>query len=279
MSADAVVLRVAAVTDRGMVRAANEDAVLAVSPVFLVADGMGGHDAGDLASAAVVEAFRPLSGAAVTIDRVREALAAAGEAVERISAGTRRGAGSTASGVVLLDHEGMPHWLVFNVGDSRVYRHSGTELEQITVDHSLAQELIDAGRMRREDRDGFTRRNVITRAVGSPGSVADSWLIPVVNGERFMICSDGLSNEVGDEGIRATLTMSGRPDAASAALVQRAKQNGGRDNITVVVIDVVGGGLPRREDDTTGGRLADSSLGDSMLDATTLPSRDRGGRA
>lgn len=278
MSVDAVRLSVAAVSDRGLVRTANEDSVLAESPVFLVADGMGGHDAGDAASAAVVDAFRPIVGAPASVDAVRSALQTAGETVERISDSTRRGAGSTVSGVALVEHEGMPHWLVFNVGDSRVYRFHGAELEQVTVDHSLGQEMVDAGRLRREDLATFPQRNVITRAVGSPGSAADSWLVPVVVGERLLICSDGLTGEVNDESIRATLTMSGRPEAAVAALLHRAKLGGGRDNISVVVVDVLSGGARARSEDATGGRLSDSTLGGSTIDATTLPVRARGAR-
>lgn len=278
MSVDAVRLSVAAVSDRGLVRTANEDSVLAESPVFLVADGMGGHDAGDAASAAVVDAFRPIVGAPASVDAVRSALQTAGETVERISDSTRRGAGSTVSGVALVEHEGVPHWLVFNVGDSRVYRFHGAELEQVTVDHSLGQEMVDAGRLRREDLATFPQRNVITRAVGSPGSAADSWLVPVVVGERLLICSDGLTGEVNDESIRATLTMSGRPEAAVAALLHRAKLGGGRDNISVVVVDVLSGGARARSEDATGGRLADSTLGGSTIDATTLPVRARGAR-
>ncbi|MGO2518488.1 MAG: PP2C family protein-serine/threonine phosphatase [Microbacterium sp.] len=278
MSVDSVRLSVASVSDRGLVRTANEDSVLDGSPVFLVADGMGGHDAGDLASAAVVDAFRPLVGGTASVDAVREALQMASESVERISAGTRRGAGSTVAGVALIDHDGLPHWLVFNVGDSRVYRFHGTDLEQMTVDHSLGQEMVDAGQLRREDLSTFAQRNVITRAVGTPGSAADSWLVPVTDGERLLICSDGLTGEVNDESIRATLTMSGRPEPAVTALLHRAKRGGGRDNISVVVVDVISGGVRARAVDATGGRLASSTLGGSTIDATTMPVRSRGAR-
>lgn len=276
MTLSSVVLNAASLTDQGLKRTANEDAVLAASPVFLVADGMGGHDAGDRASAAVVAAFEPLVGMPVSVEHVRDALAAATQTVSDLSAGLKRGAGSTVSGVVLLEHEGAPHWLVFNVGDSRVYRHHGNELSQITIDHSLGQEMVDAGRLRPEDLATFAQRNVITRAIGAEDSVADSWLLPIVDGERLLICSDGLSGEVSDESIRATLTMCGRPESAVTALVRRAKQAGGRDNISVVVIDVVSGGARKRAEDATGGRLAASALTDSMLEGTTIPVRVRG---
>ncbi|WP_022889621.1 PP2C family protein-serine/threonine phosphatase [Agromyces italicus] len=274
-----VKLAAAAASDVGLVRRTNEDAALAEWPVYLVADGMGGYEAGDRASAAVVEAFREhvVGRPVATLVGVREALAGASGRVAEVAAGTDRGAGSTVAGVALVEDEGEPAWLIFNVGDSRVYRHHGTELEQLTVDHSLGQELVDGGSMRAEDLATFERRNVITRAIGAPDSTADSWLLPVVNGERLLICSDGLTSEVSDEGIRATLTMSGRPESAAAALVQRARQAGGRDNITVVVVDVLAGGLDEHADATTGAprRAPDEGGSPEADDETTIPVRRR----
>jgi serine/threonine protein phosphatase PrpC len=275
VTASSVVLNVASLTDTGLKRAANEDSVLAASPVFLVADGMGGHEAGDRASAAVVAAFEPLGGAAVEVDDVRAALARAAEVVESIAAAHKQGAGSTVSGVALVDHEGAPHWLVFNVGDSRVYRHHRNELVQLTIDHSLGQELVDAGELRAEDLPTFAQRNIITRAIGAADSAADSWLLPVIDGERLLLCSDGLSGEVSDEAIRATLTMCGRPETAASALIRRALQAGGRDNVSVVVIDVISGGARAGREDDTAGRMAVSAGTDTMLEGTTIPVRSR----
>ena len=244
-------------TDPGLKRTANEDSYLAQSPVFLVADGMGGYEAGDRASAAVVEAFRDnVHGPGFpTLDDVRDALVQADAGVAAVASGTKRGAGSTVTGVVLVDHEDAPHWLVFNVGDSRVYRHDDGDLEQLTTDHSLGQELIDRGELSRDDLNTFGERNVITRAIGAADSTADSWLMPVTNGERLLVCSDGLHSELEDEAIRAILTMSGGPESAAGALVQRAKLNGGRDNVTVIVIDVLAGGGSNVGDYTTGALL------------------------
>lgn len=270
-----VVLNVAALTDVGLTRAINEDAVLAQSPVFLVADGMGGHEAGDQASAAVVEAFAPLAGSPVSMEGIGAALARANETVSAISARHVRGAGSTVAAVALVEHDGAPHWLVFNVGDSRVYRHHGSTLDQLTVDHSLGQELVDAGELHPEHLANFSKRNVITRAVGAADSVADSWLVPVVDGERLLICSDGLSGEISDESIRATLTMCGRPETATEALVRRAKEAGGRDNISVIVIDVVAGGAVGASDGATDSRLPSGPHTESMLESTTVPVRRR----
>ena len=269
-----VTLAVGVRTDAGHKRAGNEDSVLAESPVFVVADGMGGHEAGDRASAAVVAAFDRYAkvGERATIDGVRMALAAAEADVGDLATGSARGAGSTVTGVALVEHEGLPCWLVFNVGDSRVYRQLGSDLQQVTIDHSLGQELVDSGELRREDLREFPRRNVITRAIGAVDSAADSWLLPLTTGERLLICSDGLTSEVTDEAIRATLTMTGRADTAADALVERALEAGGRDNVTVIVIDVVSGGTPAARDDTTGSRF-DRAAVDSTLDGTTMPVR------
>ncbi|WP_350347822.1 protein phosphatase 2C domain-containing protein [Agromyces sp. G08B096] len=273
-SAVPVTLAVGARTDTGRKRAGNEDSYLAVAPAFVVADGMGGHDAGDRASVAVVAAFRSKvpEGPRTSIDAVRTALALADTEVSRLAASTARGAGSTVAGVALIEHEGLPCWLVFNVGDSRVYRQLGTDLQQITVDHSLGQELVDGGSLRPDQLRDFAQRNVITRAIGAADSAADSWLLPVTTGERLLICSDGLTGEVSDEAIRATLTMTGRAESAADALVKRALDAGGRDNVTVVVIDVVAGGSPAVGEEPTGERLGAPST-ESTIDATTLPVR------
>lgn len=256
-----VELEVAAVTDTGLHRAVNEDSYLAEAPVFLVADGMGGYEAGDRASAAVVAAFREhLAGReSAELEQVRDALLSADARVADVASDTIRGAGSTVAGVVLTTHDGMPFWLVFNVGDSRVYRHDPAGLEQLTIDHSLGQELIDRGQLRREDLATFPGRNVITRAIGASDSMADSWLLPVVDGERLLVCSDGLHSEISDEDIRAVLAAAGSPAAAARELVARANAHGGRDNISVVVLDVVGGGLsPEARDDVVAEDTVDS---------------------
>jgi len=261
-----VQLAVAAVTDPGLKRTVNEDSYLAEAPVFLVADGMGGYEAGDRASAAVVSAFRGRLAKReyAELTDIRDALLSADDQVAVVAAETTRGAGSTVTGIALVQHEEAPFWLIFNVGDSRVYRHVGSDLTQLTVDHSLGQELIESGELRREDLATYPDRNVITRAIGAADSMADSWLVPVVNGERLLICSDGLHSEVDDEGIRAVLTMNGRPESAAQALVNRAKQNGGRDNISVIVLDVLSGGRDAIADATTGG--ASRSLVDDTAD-------------
>lgn len=230
-------------SDVGLRRSTNEDSMLAATPVFIVADGMGGHEAGDRASEAVVAQFRPMAGrSGIGVDEIAAVVEQAHEAVRVISDETTRGAGSTVTGIVLVTQNGRPCWLVLNVGDSRVYRLIGTSLVQLTVDHSLAQERVAAGTLRPEDVATFAQRNVITRAVGAPDSPADYWLYPVTTGERLLVCSDGLSGELSDETIRAGLTLGGGTQQTADLLLAQALARGGRDNISVIVVDVVAGG-------------------------------------
>lgn len=245
-------LNVGTKTDVGLKRVVNEDSLLAAYPVFLVADGMGGHEAGDLASSSVVEAFGAAAGQdQLSPEHIVDVIAQAQAAVHKLSDSHERGAGTTLTGVAVITQAGSAHWLVFNVGDSRVYRLFDHELSQLTVDHSLVQELVTDGQLRREEMSSYKGRNVITRALGSDSSDPDFWILPIVNGERLMLCSDGLSGEVSDELIKATLTLAGGPQQTAEALVARALEHGGRDNVSVIVIDVVSGGQdPALENDT-----------------------------
>ena len=245
--ANSIVLEFAARTHVGRVRSVNEDSMLAERPVFFVADGMGGHEAGELASAAAVNALSALSGSTVSLRPadVDAVIEKARDDVDAVSERTERGAGCTLTGVVLVDHVGEPCWYVVNVGDSRVYEHSGTSLMQLTLDHSLQAELRAAGSANADSAP----RNVITRALGSEDSRHDAWLIPVTTGSRLLLCSDGLTTELSDEKIRAVLTIGGRPDAVADELVRLACEAGGRDNVTVVIVDIVAGSEPQEDDD------------------------------
>lgn len=259
-------------SDTGRRRDVNEDAYLAEMPVFVVADGMGGHDAGDRASAAVVEVFRSLLGrGGLTFDDVTRAVDAAHGAVASIAASTQRGAGSTLTALLAVHHEAELRWLVVNIGDSRLYRLRGDRLEQVTVDHSVVQEMVDAGRLPRADMASFPGRNVITRAVGEERSAADYWLLPVITGERLLLCSDGLSAELSDEALRAGLSLGGAPAQTARALVAQAVSAGGRDNITAVVVDTVAGGVSPRGDDLTGGLSL--SAESTTIEVATIRSR------
>lgn len=239
--ASPIIVRSGAATDAGLRRTLNEDAFLAEAPLFLVADGMGGHAAGEVASAAVIAEFAGLSGrASVSVDDVREAFERAQDRVLTLPAGAGAGAGTTLSGVVITEMNGDGYWLTINLGDSRTYRLSGGALEQVSVDHSYVQELVDSGELSPEEAYVDSRRNVITRAIGA-GTVAvpDFWLLPAEAGDRILVCSDGVSGELSSEQIARVLRS--EPDAQQAAtrLVHEAMLHGGRDNVTAVVVDAL----------------------------------------
>lgn len=253
VASSAPVLSVAARTDPGLKRQQNEDWLLAADPCFLVADGMGGYEAGDEAARTAIAAFSEefTTPGPASLERIEAAIDRARVDVERVAARTARGAGCTLTGIVRIEHEGVPTWYVLNIGDSRVYLLRGNVLEQLTSDHSLRSELRAAGSADAE----VTPRNVITRALGSRDSRHDAWLLPVETGTRLLICSDGLTAEVDDDEIRAVLSAGGTPDAVSDKLVNRALEEGGRDNITLIVADVISGGIVSEgttpEDDAT----------------------------
>jgi len=236
-----LVVSAGAATHAGLRRPLNEDAYLATAPVFVVADGMGGHEAGDRASAVVIAEFAHCIGrTSLELDDVRRALETARARVEELSTSGSGRAGTTLSGVVIAGVDGMGYWLAVNIGDSRTYRLADDELEQITVDHSVVQELIDAGELTPEDAVSDRRRNIITRAIGASSTGdADYWMFPAELGDRMLICSDGLTSEVSDARIREILRTTPDPQRAADALIEAAVAAGGRDNITVVIADAV----------------------------------------
>lgn len=241
MSGSPISVAVGAATDVGLRRRINEDSLLAKHPVFLVADGMGGHEAGEVASAAAVAAFSSLIGlSSVHAGDVVEALDDARGSVDALATGTRGGAGTTLSGVLVSQQNGDGYWLVVNLGDSRTYRFADGTLEQISVDHSVVQELIDAGQMTIEDAASAADRNVITRALGAGSDAdADFWMLPANVGDRILVCTDGLSGELDAEALRRVLAEEPDPQAAAARLVHEAILSGGRDNITAIVVDAL----------------------------------------
>jgi protein phosphatase len=237
----ALAVSTGAATHTGLRRTLNEDAFLASAPVFLVADGMGGHEAGERASAAVIEEFsRHIGQPALALDQVRDAVSVARAEVEALSTTSNGRAGTTLSGVVIATVDGMGYWLVLNIGDSRVYRLEDGDLEQVSVDHSVVQELVESGELRPEDAQTDRRRNIITRAIGagSDGEV-DYWLFPAEMGDRMLVCSDALSSELSDGAIREILMVEADPQRAADILVSSAVHAGGRDNVTAVVIDAI----------------------------------------
>ncbi|MGH1525325.1 PP2C family protein-serine/threonine phosphatase [Leifsonia sp. L25] len=240
------VVGVSVCSDTGMVRQVNEDCALAQDPVFVVADGMGGHARGDAASRAAVEslarALRP--GSRPTPDDVIQAIDEANAAVRALSGADESGAavaGTTLTGVVRVRVPGVvvEQWMIVNVGDSRVYGWDGRDLRRLTVDHSAVQELMDAGLITEEQAAAHPERNVITRALGADDSVAvDSLLVPEESRQVFLVCSDGLTRELSDRRIAEILAQSSPADAA-VALVAATNEAGGHDNITAIVVESV----------------------------------------
>lgn len=240
-------LNVGSRTHVGRVRSGNEDALIAEGGVYVVADGMGGHAAGEVASGIVVDAFRELVGRTdIEPDDVRGCLEVANRrihaAVEEDH--SRSGMGTTASGVVRVHAGGTAQWAVANVGDSRVYRAIGSTLSRVTVDHSEVQELQDAGLITADEARTHPLRNIVTRSLGGRDLLkVDLWVLPPVAGELFLICSDGLTNELTDDELADVVLGGVDPQQMADDLIERALASGGRDNISVIVVvnDAAGG--------------------------------------
>lgn len=236
-----IVISWAVVTDTGKKRAANEDSFLAQSPLFVVADGMGGHSAGDLASAAVVHRLADVATTDFVAPRdIERALEDATRDISLIAVDSLLGVGTTVTGAALTLQDDNAYFAVFNIGDSRVYSFERNELTQITVDHSVVQELVEAGALSREEAEKHPDSNIITRAVGFNATpAADFWFVPVVTGLRLLICSDGLTKEVNDDRIRLHMAAGLTSVQTAAALADAALAAGGRDNVTAIILEVV----------------------------------------
>lgn len=240
-----------AATDVGRVRQTNEDAHLAIPPVFVVADGMGGQDGGDVASRIVVEEFTRLAedgydperGADAVAEALRrcQARIEAYDAEQRAAGARGFSAGTTAVAALLVADGGEPKWLVANLGDSRAYRFTGGILQQVSVDHSVVQELLDAGALTPEDAAVHPERHVITRALGGTSlPEADYFVLPLSAAERLLLCSDGVTGMLDEDRIGEVLREAEDPRDAADRVVAAAVAAGGEDNATAVVVDVVG---------------------------------------
>ena len=235
-------LKWGASTDVGMVRQQNEDSFLAEETLFVVADGMGGHNAGEVASALAVTTLK--AGARLGIDTTedfRELVQQANSAIYTASLddSTQSGMGTTVTALSIVEGE-EPRVLVANVGDSRAYLWRSGALSRLSVDHSYVQELVNEGIITPEAARVHPRRNIVTRALGIDRSVmVDVFTHFVRTGDRIVLCSDGLVDEVADVEIARVLGQHTDPQETAEALVMVANTNGGRDNTTVIVVDVL----------------------------------------
>ena len=230
----------AGATDRGRRRDTNQDAFLADYPLFVVADGMGGHAGGEIASQSTIARLQTLvTGGDVSAAGIEQALALAVEDIASHPDTTDEGTGTTLTGIYLDLVADPPRWVSLNIGDSRVYLLRGDRLVQITTDHSVVQELISSGRLSPEEAEGHPYSNVITRAVGASELFAPDYLgIEIQDGDRFVICSDGLTKELTDYGIQHFLREHPDPARAVDAMLDAALENGGRDNVTLIVVQI-----------------------------------------
>ena len=230
-----------AATDVGQVRAHNEDTFVVAGTVFVVADGMGGHNGGEIASRIAVDrlaAIGPVNSINVLVRGVQEANSDIRERAREQP--EFRGMGTTVVMLAAIERAGSHRLGMANVGDSRLYRLTDSGLHQHTEDHSLVEALVRDGRLTRAEAAVHPQRNIVTRALGIDDKVlVDAWELIPVAGDRYVLCSDGLFGEIDDGEIHEVLQATSSPQDAADELVRRACEAGGRDNITVVVVDVV----------------------------------------
>jgi serine/threonine protein phosphatase PrpC len=260
-----IVLKAGAATDVGRLRSVNQDSYVLLPDrgLYVVADGMGGHQGGEVASQLAVETLQvayldPTEGA------LTDAIAVANHRIR--NEGDRdpnlRGMGTTVVAAALMpiptdgegdedddtdaglpDHEGPQHLVIANVGDSRGYLFRDSSLVQLTEDHSVVADLVREGRITEAEAEVHPQRNIVTRVLGVYESVqVDLWKVDPVRGDRYLLCSDGLFNEVTLDQITSVLRRLADPQEAAEELVRLANAGGGRDNITVVLLDVVDDG-------------------------------------
>ncbi len=228
-------------THVGGVRDHNEDAFFVSPDVCVVADGMGGHEAGEVASQLVTHIVADVFGAhQLDVSELPRFVSALNAAVLRKGAeNNTRGMGTTVVGVAVAENGDTPSAVVFHVGDSRCYRLANGVMKQLTSDHSHVQELVQAGRITPEEALTHPLRNVITRALGADVAVEADFHVLDEENCRILLCSDGLSGEIDDDRIWDLLSSNADPTVAAVALIDAVLEGPARDNVTAIVVDVV----------------------------------------
>jgi protein phosphatase len=235
-------------TDTGRQRSENEDSLFVRAPIFVVADGMGGAQAGEVASKTAAEAFDRDLPQAPPERFLRETIEAANRRIHELARAdpSRAGMGTTTT-AALVDAAGE-EVAIGHVGDSRAYRLRGGRLEQLTRDHSLVEEMRRKGQITDAQAEEHPQRSIITRALGpEPEVEVDVQTVPAAPGDVFLLCSDGLTTMVGEERIAATLSHSRSLREAVRTLVEEANRAGGRDNITALAFRLEDAQAPRGE--------------------------------
>jgi protein phosphatase len=261
-------------TDTGRQRNANEDSLFTRPPLFVVADGMGGAQAGEVASKTAAESFDRELPQAPPEQVLRETIEAANRAIHERAQGDPElaGMGTTVTAAIVdLQSEEVA---IGHVGDSRAYRLRGSKFERLTRDHSLVEEMRRKGQLTAEQAEDHPQRSIITRALGpEPEVEVDLQTVPAQAGDVFLICSDGLTTMLGDEQIGQILLRATSMGAAVRALVDEANRAGGRDNITVIAFRLEDAAAPAREAETEGATLIGASAEEAGLTATEVRRR------
>lgn len=233
--------RVGAATDVGAQRNINQDSYATAQGLVVEADGMGGHRGGEVASSiAADEMVKRFT--EPTLDCLIEGVAHANRRIldEAAADPNLHGMGTTVVALGLIEVEGGHALGAINVGDSRMYRLTGNQLEQLTEDHSLVEALVREGRITADEAENHPQRNIVTRALGVLEHVeVDSFHFVPKIGDRYLLCSDGLFNEVDANAIAVILATEPDPQRACEVLIAAANEGGGRDNITTVIADIV----------------------------------------
>ena len=260
-------------TDTGRQRKANEDNLFVREPLFVVADGMGGARAGEVASQTAVDAFEPgLPQGGSAEERLSEVIGGANGRIHEMAQSDEQlaGMGTTVTAAWVGDHDVS----IAHVGDSRAYLLRDGKLHLLTQDHSLVNELVIRGKLTEEQAAEHPQRSIITRALGPEASVeVDTQSRRARDADVFLLCSDGLTSMIGDDAIEDILLRSGSLDEAGRALVQAANEAGGRDNITVVLFRVAEDAAADGEQPTQIARLqADEVRAAAASEQATRPS-------
>jgi protein phosphatase len=268
-------------SDTGRQRNANEDSYFTRAPLFVVADGMGGAQAGEVASKAAAESFAGELPAAPPERMLEETIEGANRTIHELARKDPSLAGmgtTTTAAIVDLESETVA---IGHVGDSRAYRLRGGRFEQLTRDHSLVEEMRRKGQITDAQAEDHPQRSIITRALGpEPEVQVDVQTVPVQDGDVFLICSDGLTTMLDDETIGRILARATSLEAAVRALIDEANRAGGRDNITVVAFRVEDAAAPAagnpRVSADEGATLIGSSAEEAGLSATEVRRRAAG---
>lgn len=270
-------LRWGSLSDVGKVRATNQDACHADPRLFIVADGLGGPGNGEVASALAVQAM--VERAPTSHDDLIGAVEHANYVIHATAIEDTQlmGMCTTVCALAIVDTASGHRLGLVNVGDSRVYRHRGQDLEQLTLDHSRVAEMVRLGLLEPEEAETHVARNTLTRAVGVlPEVTVDDWVLDIKGGDRYLLCSDGITNMMSDEEIAAVLSNVSSANAAAEQLVRTANANGGIDNSTAMVVDVH---ITRTTTDTRGDTVVHTespSATNAAADTASVSRRRRG---